>query len=183
MTETELDSTILSASQGDMPALEALYCEMKELVYAQALSITRQPSCAEDITQETFVRLSRPSGFRPRGQGRSWILRITRNLSLRQLKAQRTAQDKQSLSQTAVPPVLDGIEDKTLTRMLLKEALCTLGAAERQIVLLHAAGLKHEETARVLSRPAATVRWKYAQAIKKLSRYLSRMEEGNSNER
>ncbi|MCI9274096.1 MAG: RNA polymerase sigma factor [Clostridiales bacterium] len=179
MTANELDQLILLASQGDMPALESLYQEMKDLVYALSLSITRRPSCAEDITQETFVRLSQSSGFTPRGQGKAWVLRIARNLALRQLQQEKRLhapqRDRDSRSGSWG-------EETSLDRIMLRQALMTLGVAERQIVLLHAAGLKHEETARILRRPAGTIRWKYAQAIKKLTRFLTCTEKGDTHE-
>lgn len=181
MTAYELDQLILLASkgQGDMPALESLYQEMKDLVYALALSITRRPSCAGDITQETFVRLSQASGFTPRGQGKAWVLRIARKLALRQLQQEKRSY---SIQEESLPSVEAQKKETALDRIMLHQTLETLSVSERQIVLLHAAGLKHEETAQVLSRPAATIRWKYAQAIKKLTRFLTSTEKGETHE-
>ncbi len=53
-------------------------------------------------------------------------------------------------------------------RLLLGHLLEALDRDERAMVLLHAWGYAHREIARILGRPAATVRWKYGRAIKKL---------------
>ena len=52
---------------------------------------------------------------------------------------------------------------------MLMNLLKHLKESEREIVMLHAHGYSHEEIAKITGRPGATVRWKYSNAIKKLS--------------
>lgn len=172
MTAQEMDRLLVLATNGDMKALEALYGELREPVYALALSLLRNASAAEDVVQDTFVKLALCSGrFQPRGYGRAFVLKIARNLALRQL------QQASRLAPLEDSGPLEVEESMSLDRLVLHEALTRLNEAERQIVLLHSAGLKHEEIGRLLRRPAATVRWKYAQAVKKLAVYLEEKEE------
>ena len=48
-------------ARGDLQALELLYQQHKTKVYRLALSLTADPYLAEDITQETFLRMFRSS--------------------------------------------------------------------------------------------------------------------------
>lgn len=57
-------------------------------------------------------------------------------------------------------------------KMLLEE----LPRKERQIVMLHAMGAKHRETAQVMGIPLATVLSKYARTLKKLRKRLEEEE-------
>ena len=52
---------------------------------------------------------------------------------------------------------------------MLVNLLKHLNETEREIVMLHAHGFTHDEIAKITGRPGATVRWKYSNAIKKLS--------------
>ncbi len=168
----DLDRLILKACKGDMEALETLYNALEGSVYALALSIVRNAATAQDITQETFVKIcTAGAGFSPRGLGKAWVLKIARNLALAAYKKNRRFADIDLLPESALSDG-DTFDDRQLERILLKSALETLGDNDRQIVLLHASGLKHDEIALIVQRPAATVRWKYAQAIKKLSRLM-----------
>ena len=178
MRPDDLDQLILSALSGDMTALEALYDTLEGCVYALALSIVRNPSTAQDITQETFVKIcTSGASFTPKGFGKAWVLKIARNLALAAYKRNTRFVDIDYLPESAFSDDNQSA-DAQLDHILLKAALEKLDAEERQIVLLHASGLKHDEIAPIVARPAATVRWKYAQAIKKLSHWMGETSEG-----
>ena len=169
MTPGYLDQLILDVLSGDMEALETVYNELEGCVYTLALSILRSPAAAQDVTQDTFVRLCTSGAkYKPCGLGKSWVLTITRNLALRAYKQNRRFADLENLPESVFSDHGKAEIDQ-LNRLLLSMALEHLREEDRQIVLLHASGLKHDEIASVVGRPAATVRWKYAQAIKKLA--------------
>ena len=92
-TPRELDgSSVLAAQSGDRVAIVALVRCYKDRVYRAAFRITGG-SNAEDVTQETFVRVMRSlPGFDPRGAARlsTWILGIAARAAIDHLRRQRT---------------------------------------------------------------------------------------------
>ena len=174
--EQRLDEGLLGrVGRGDLTALESLYLQTEKAVYALALSILRNPHDAEDIVQETYLKVRAAAHlYVPQGKPLAWLFTITKNLCRDLLRGQ---------SRTEAAP--DGAEDDLrfsyvsdpTDRLVLEAALKALGEEERQVVLLHAAsGLKHREIARDLGLPLSTVLSRYSRALKKLQRYLT--EEG-----
>ena len=174
--EGRLEERLLPlVGQGDPEAFEVLYRSTEKAVYALALSILRNPHDAEDIVQETYLKVRAAAHlYVPQGKPLAWLFTITKNLCRDLLRSQ---------SRTEAAP--DGAEDDLrfsyvsdpTDRLVLEAALKALGEEERQVVLLHAAsGLKHREIARDLGLPLSTVLSRYSRALKKLQRYLT--EEG-----
>ena len=174
--EGRLEERLLPlVGQGDPEAFEVLYRSTEKAVYALALSILRNPHDAEDIVQETYLKVRAAAHlYVPQGKPLAWLFTITKNLCRDLLRGQ---------SRTEAAP--DGAEDDLrfsyvsdpTDRLVLEAALKALGEEERQVVLLHAAsGLKHREIARDLGLPLSTVLSRYSRALKKLQRYLT--EEG-----
>ena len=174
--EGRLEERLLPlVGQGDPEAFEVLYRSTEKAVYALALSILRNPHDAEDIVQETYLKVRAAAHlYVPQGKPLAWLFTITKNLCRDLLRGQ---------SRTEAAP--DGAEDDLrfsyvsdpTDRLVLEAALKALGEEERQVVLLHAAsGLKHREIARDLGLPLSTVLSRSSRALKKLQRYLT--EEG-----
>ncbi len=164
------DSLIERISSGDKKALTELYEEAKAAVYGFALSVLRNASDAEDIMQDTFVRIYVSAAeYKPRGKPMAWILTITRNLCLMNLRA-----GKRTLAESAweTPDPQDHTGTWT-DRIVLNAAMTVLTDEERQIVILHAvSGLKHREIASLLCIPLSTALSKYRRALSKLRRQL-----------
>lgn len=159
----ELNDLIRRTGQGDMNALEILYREMKDSVYGLALMYTKSYSDADDIVHDTFLAVwKNAAGYRAGGP-KSWIMKIARNISLTQIKKQnRSMELDENISE-------DDFREKVNNSVLLETMLNHLKEREREIVLLHAHGFSHEEIGRITGTPAATIRWKYSRAIRKLS--------------
>lgn len=160
------DRLICAVGRGDMSALETLYTELSRAVFAFARSIVRDDSTAQDIMQDTFVRLHNgASAFRPSGTGRAWIMQIARNLSLNAV-TRRPTEPEELIAERAAS---DSTQDAAETRVLLLEALASLDDTQRQIVTLHAvSGMTLAEVAEVLGEPLGTVKWRNAEAMKRI---------------
>lgn len=66
---------------GDMDALEWLYRELRVPVFAVALAITADRGLAEDVLQETFLRVyTYARSYQPGSRPRAWVAAIARNL-------------------------------------------------------------------------------------------------------
>jgi RNA polymerase sigma-70 factor, ECF subfamily len=165
MSDDAGDDLLAQIAGGDMRALELLYREMRVQVFAVALAVIGDRETAEDVLQETFVRVyAAAPRYRPESRARAWVLTITRHLALDVVR-RRTREPVSGVADrgaawTAGP---DGI------RLDVANALLQLAAVDRQIVVLHdLGGLTHAEVADELGLPAGTVRWRYRIALARL---------------
>ena len=166
----EEDLRLIAA--GDSEALVALYERTYAAVYGFALSICRNVHDAEDVLQETYLRVFESAGrYRAQGKPMAWLLTIVRNLCLQKLRERQRQSD---LPQESWEPWLRDKEGMTAEdKAVLAECMARLTDEERHIVVLHAVGgLRHRETAVLLGLPLSTVLSKYARALKKLKEHL-----------
>lgn len=167
-----LRGCLMRVASGDRTALSELYDLMRTSVYGLALSYMRSPHDAQDMTQDTFVRVwDFAAQYEPTGSAKSWILTICRNLCLMELRRRGKTALLDDEEWDAIPEEECGLsfEEKDI----LGNAMKALDDAERRIVLLHAvSGLKHREIAKELDLPLPTVLSKYARAIKKLKKHM-----------
>ena len=167
-----LEGLMAEVAAGDQEALGELYHRARTAVYGLALSILRHGHDAEDVTQDTFVRVwERADQYRPQGTPMAWLLSIARNLALMKLRERTRTQD--------LPPEdwesfsIESHDVNTEDRTVLTAALSALSEEERQIIMLHVtAGLKHREIAQLLELPLSTVLSKYRRALLKLKQRL-----------
>ena len=172
----ELDRLLEGVAAGDREALAQLYRRTRTAVYGLALSYLKNAHDAQDVAQDTFVRVwgsahqYQPKGS-PKGSPMGWLLAIARNLALMKLRQSKCHVELEEGEWDAIPAGETGLTPED--RQLLQSALATLGDEERQVVLLHAVtGLKHREIAALLEMPLPTVLSKYHRALKKLRAYM-----------
>lgn len=167
-----LEGLMAGLAAGDRDSLAALYHRTRAAVYGLALSYLKNGHDAQDVTQDTFVRVwEKAPQYQAKGKPLSWILTIAKNLSLMKLREKGKTQDlePQEWESLAIDSPAVTWED----RQLLLTALKQLSAQEEQIVILHAVtGMRHREIASLLDLPLPTVLSKYHRALKKLNASL-----------
>lgn len=175
----KIEDLILKLKEKNTDALEALYNKTKTSVYGLALSILKRPQDAEDITQETYIRIFHGAkDYQRKGKPMAWILRITRNLSFDRLKLK--SESELLIESEWIPEKKENFTEESIDRLLLNTVLSQLSLEERQIVILHSLeGFKHREIASLLEIPLATAISKYHRSLSKLKKLL----EGEKNER
>ena len=173
------EKLLLRVAQGDKEAFQRLYQNTDKTIYGFILSILRNPQDAEEIMQETYLKIwTSAAGYKSQGKPLAWMFTIARNLCYMKFRDQKREADigLSDLSEGELGEFCPQIEDAA-DKMVLKAALHILKEEERQIVLLHTtAGMKHREIAADLEMPLATVLSKYNRAMKKLQKHLR--EEG-----
>ncbi|NLJ41650.1 MAG: sigma-70 family RNA polymerase sigma factor [Clostridiales bacterium] len=164
------EGLIAEMATGSIQALELLYQETKTAVYGFALSIIKNPQDAEDIAQDTYVRVFQAAkSYNPRGKPMAWILTITRNFSLMKLRRNPEA----TFEDYTIEHGIQDFSENTIDRIVLKTAFRVLSDEEKQIVMLHSvAGLKHREIAEIMKIPLSTALSKYRRALSKLKKEL-----------
>jgi RNA polymerase sigma-70 factor (ECF subfamily) len=164
VTDVEADAALRLLMSGELSGLECLYLGMRTAVFATALAITRDPHLAQDVLQDTFVRVATRAGtYRPGTRPRAWLIAIARNLAVDAMRQSRRDSGRLSRGECGETDV-DLADTAALTRALL-----SLGEIDRQIVVLHTiGGFTHAEVAADLAIPAVTVRWRYRAALVRL---------------
>ena len=88
-------------------SFDRIYQEYFDLVYRYALSLSRDPGAAEEITQETFFKAMRSlNQFRGESSVKSWLCAIAKNLWFSELRRKKTEpiEDAMSLPDTSMGP-------------------------------------------------------------------------------
>ena len=161
------DALIQRIAVGDMSALESLYSAMYGEIFAYLRSMLGGDShSAEDLAQDTFIRVYKYAPkFAAMGQGRAWVYRIAGRLALNHLGK---ASSGSPLTESDLQDLAD-VEDNAVNSKAVADAMAALSPEERQVVSLHAvSGLTLREISDILSQPLGTVKWRHAEAIKKL---------------
>ena len=157
-------------ARGEKEAFCALYECCRGAVFAYALSLLRSTDDADDATQDTFLRIRAAAHlYQPQGKPMAWVLTITKNVCLMQLRRRRR---EAALPSEDLAVDLGRIGDRE-DRIVLEAALAVLSEEECRIIMLHAvSGLKHREIAQLMGMPLSTVLSKYHRGTAKLRREL-----------
>lgn len=127
-------------ARGDNKAFAELLLRYKKAVYGLAYHLTRSQMIAEDISQETWIRICRnASAFKTQGSASSWILTITRNLSLTEIRKQKKFKDITPEELENIPAIHDESSDMSFSTSdfdNLRKALETLPERQRLILTL-----------------------------------------------
>ncbi len=168
----ELEDLLKRVAAGDRESLAALYAGTRVAVYAAALALLRNAQDAQDVTQDTYVRVwEKADTYRPHGSPMAWLLTITRNLARMKLRQEGRVAVLTEPEWLAIPAEDHQVDPAD--RLTLQDALAALPDGERRVVLLHiVSGLKHREIAALLQRPLPTILSQYHRALKKLKKQL-----------
>ena len=97
-----IDNTGLAAllgrvATGDQAAFAALYDDVSPLVYGIAKRVVRDPTHAEEVTQETFVDLWRLAARfdAARGNVRSWAATIAHRRAVDRVRSEQSHRDRE----------------------------------------------------------------------------------------
>ena len=168
MYEESLRELLERLQAGDRSALEALYLQLSTPVYTVILRMTNDPTLAEDILQDFFVKLYRqPPAILPRNP-RAYLFQTARNLTVDCLRRERPAVPLSDFHQTSC------FTDASVDRLDLERALAALDDTDREIVTLHAGmGLTFREVAQITATPLGTVLWRYRRSVSRLQTLLN----------
>jgi RNA polymerase sigma-70 factor (ECF subfamily) len=175
----------------DVTSFDDLFDMYRNDVYRFACALTGDTREAEDLFQETWLRAVKagPTGRDPEGSNpKAWLFAIAANAHKDLLRKRRVRrlfllERTRTLANGTgdadrgwdVPghPGGDGMTPSDL-RLCLRRAVARLPGRERRVfVLKDVEGLKHDEIARVLGIPEATVRTLLHRAVVKLRRELT----------
>ncbi|WP_415953322.1 sigma-70 family RNA polymerase sigma factor [Streptomyces sp. KLOTTS4A1] len=129
---------------------------------------------AEDLVQETLVRAwQHPEALRSDHESmRPWLFTVGRRLAIdaRRARSARPAEvTAEGIEHTPVAAVGDGHEERSVTALDVREALCTLRREHRDVLVqLYYRGHSVTEAAQALGIPAGTVKSRSYYALRRL---------------
>ena len=166
-------SLLARARAGDRVAFEQLYRWFERPVFTLALRMCGSRSEADEILQETMLKLwSGIGGFR--GDGGSpfwgWLRQIAVNEALMRLRRERRLAleldgvDADDIAEDQAPP-----PPAAADAALLQRALAELPAATRSVLwLYHGEGYTHEEIAAAMQRSTSFSKSQLARGTRRL---------------
>ena len=153
---------------------EEVFLPHLDAAYNLARWLTRDPSDADDVVQEAFMRAFRFfSGFHG-GDSRAWLLKIVRNTCYTWIKKNRPREiiyelDEEMHQATSGDPAT--VLQENIDRQLLRKLLDELPPAFREIIVLRdLEGLSYKEISSVTELPLGTVMSRLARARQRLHR-------------
>jgi RNA polymerase sigma-70 factor, ECF subfamily len=187
-SSSEVDVGLLQRiATRDEGALAALYDRHSRLAYSVIMRILGSPSDAEDVLQETFVRVwARADTYDPLlGSPATWLTRIARNRAIDRLRARRVRRH------LAIEPAVDAADDgarsgepvtrdtpETLlgsytTASAVRMALAILTPAQRALIeAAYFEGYTHSELATRFGVPLGTVKTRIRTGLAALRDHL-----------
>ena len=179
MTERPSDekALVLAAQRGEREAFSELVRRHQRRAYIVARSIVINHEDAEDAVQDAFLHAYKAiDRFLPDQAFGAWLHRIVANAAL-DLTRRRKVRDADELPETVASHFRDPAEAGDL-RQRLREALDTLPARQRSVIVLHdVQGYKHSEIGKMLDIPEGTARSDLHYARSQLRKILSALKE------
>ncbi len=190
MTQPDLDSPyhapevqvwVEAAQGGDQAAFALLVERFQRDVYGKAISILKNHQDADDVVQETFLRVYRAlPGFRHESSFRTWLITITTRQALNFLDRMRRGQESLETTEEGLEHPALRIEENQMTsildqesRRLLREAIPKLPKRQKQALLLKLRNdWKYDRIALEMGTSVGSVKAHIFHAIQNLTRYI-----------
>lgn len=161
--------------EGSEEAFQELVERYGRMVYRVAYRITGSPEDADDVTQETFLKVFRSiDRFGRRSSVETWIYRIAVNCALNLVRDRREEPGGEVDRATERPLDDPGrAAERMELRRAIAEALGKLPPEQRAAVVLHdMEGLTHAQIAEIMGCSEGTVKSRLHHARRKLRAYL-----------
>ena len=179
---------IRRCARGDEAAYRELVARLEKPLVAFIRRFVGEESLAEDLFQETFVRVVRTLGsFRPEASLTTWIFTIARNLCLDHLKAKKRHREvsldagesgEREVDHRDVLPAAgegpEGLAELGEEGRRLREAIAELAETKREALILRVySDLSYAEIAEITDAPVGTVKFRVHDAIQELTKKLT----------
>jgi RNA polymerase sigma-70 factor (ECF subfamily) len=159
----DVDLLVSKVARGDTQAFDQLYDELSASVYGLARRVVRDPTRAEDVTQEVFLEVWRKAARfdRALGKGKTWVMTIAHRRAVDAVRRNEAA--KRSDQHSAPDEVShDGPADAVIEAEehgAVRECLETLTDLQLESVrLAYFNGYTYNEVATLLEKPLPTIK-------------------------
>ncbi len=162
------------AARGDVAAFEELYRANSGRVYLLCLRMSGDPSMAEELAQEAFVRAWQKLGsFRGSSAFSTWLHRVTVNVVLGNRRSAARREARINAVSDAVLNEVQGLNGWPGDALDLERAVTALPDRARTIFVLHdIEGFRHREIAEITGVAVGTSKAQLHRARKLLRKAL-----------
>lgn len=164
-----------AAAGGELEAFGELIRRHQDFVYGAVLRVVKNPTLAEDISQDCFLRAYRAlPDFRGESQVRSWLYRIAYNLSLNAVTRNREHPTEK------MPEMLAAVNASPERSAEMSELAAAMSEAieglpddlQKPLVLRELQHMSYEDIAIELDLPLNTVRTRIFRARRALQTHM-----------
>jgi RNA polymerase sigma-70 factor (ECF subfamily) len=173
------DSLMRSFGQRDPAAAEALYERFAARIYGLGIVMLGNESAAQDLVQDTFVKLWRSADRFDQARGRldTWVLLVARSLAIDALRRRvleaRTAEAAQPGVDVSADPGPDEVAETEDLAARARRAMTTLSPGQRAALeLAYFGGKTSAEVAELEGIPLGTAKTRIRTALLKLREAL-----------
>ena len=165
-------------ARGDADAFERLVTLTEKQIYNTSLSILKNREDAEDVVQETYLRLWRGASSYRGGSPIAFLYTTARNLSIDKLREcnRHPTQSEDENALASVPDTSPTPEEYVIRKLeaeTVRISLSELPDEYREIITLRDIdGLTYDEIAQILSIPEGTVKSRLSRARDRLREIL-----------
>ena len=187
LVDPDDEELIRQISQARPEAVRVLYQRYGRMVYTLALRAAGDPSAAEEITQDVFLRIwEKASTYRAdKAKVVTWIARIARNRAIDVYRQRKSRDDRASAGWEELKQAASSIEHHPGERMEIarlqrrvREAVASLPADQQAaLALAFFQGQTHQEIAENLGVPLGTIKTRIRAAMQKLRSILEESDE------
>ena len=166
--------------RANQDALSELYDRYGRLVYSLAIKTIGEPTLAEEITQDVFLRIWEKAYTYRADQAKvsTWLTSIARHRTIDMLRRRGVRPEANSipwpeLSSDTIPNA-DGCTPEEITEQVIrggrvKEAIATLPSEQQKaLVLAYFYGYTQSQIAELLEEPLGTIKTRIRLAMQKL---------------
>ncbi len=177
------ESTILTealqrAGRGDQSAFGELYDATSGLVHGIVLKVVRDPSQAEEITQEVFVEIWRlaPRYEENRGSVKSWIATIAHRRAVDRVRSEQSHRDRNDVVGRQVDREHDSVSEVVLDRLDRTRVIAALDLLTNDqraaVELAYYGGHTYREVAVLLGVAEGTIKGRIRDGLIKIRDHL-----------
>ncbi len=173
----------LRLKRRESAAMAELYDRFGRVAYSVIFTIVRDTGIAEDLVQETFLRVwNRMTAFdAERGALGPWLLTVARNRAIDHIRSAeaRMSRNTYELEERQHPSLFANAEQEIVTAdevRRIQSALTSLNKNQKRVIeLAYFEGLSQTEMAEKLGEPLGTIKTWARSALKRLREELGRV--------
>lgn len=167
----DINEAIEKIKVKDESGFEYIYLKTKSLVYAIIISVVKDHNTAEDLMQDTYIKMVKSiNSYKKSFKFTAWLGTIARNTAIDYYRKYKNQYSIDIQEHEYLFPIEQAtVDDEFNTNYLLSK----LTDDEREVVMLYSLDeFKHREIAKILNKPLGTVIWLYNKAISRLREEL-----------
>jgi RNA polymerase sigma-70 factor (ECF subfamily) len=168
------DTLLARARRGEAAAFEQLYRWFERPVYTLALRLTGQREEAQDVLQDTMLKLiDRLCEFRGQSPFWGWLRQIAVNEALMRLRRRSRGAVEDTLEESELPASELMLPPRAADVAVIGEAMARLPDATRSVLwLYHGEGYTHEEIGAAMGKTSSFSKSQLARGTRRLRQLL-----------